>query len=83
MEIKTKYNIGDKVFFIQENAVHQGFIKEIAVYVSNDGYSDIQREYYLKSFNEAYRVIKKVGSKKDKESMNKIKDKIREKGIDV
>ena len=44
---------------------------------------DIQREYYLKSFNEAYRVIKKVGSKKDRESMNKIKDKIKEKGIDV
>ena len=51
MGIKTKYNIGDKVFFIQENAVHQGFIKEIAVYVSNDGYSDIQREYYdIKSY---------------------------------
>ena len=44
---------------------------------------DIQREYYLKSFNEAFRVIKKVGSKKDRESMNKIKDKIKEKGIDV
>ena len=54
MEIKTKYNIGDKVFFIQENAVHQGFIKEIAVYVSNDGYSDIQREYYdIKSYEKA------------------------------
>ena len=54
MGIKTKYNIGDKVFFIQENAVHQGFIKEIAVYVSNDGYSDIQREYYdIKSYEKA------------------------------
>lgn len=54
MGIKTTYNIGDKVFFIQENAVHQGFIKEIAVYVSNDGYSDIQREYYdIKSYEKA------------------------------
>ena len=42
-----------------------------------------QREYYLKSFSEAYRVIKKVGSKKDKESMNKIKNKIKEKGYEV
>lgn len=54
MGIETKYNIGDKVFFIQENAVHQGFIKEIAVYVSNDGYSDVQREYYdIKSYEKA------------------------------
>ena len=44
---------------------------------------DAQREYYLKSFSEAYRVIKKVGSKKDKESMNKIKHKIQEKGYEV
>ena len=62
MGIETKYNIGDKVFFIQENAVHQGFINEIAVYVSNDGYSDVQREYYdIRSYEKAiYKEYKKV-----------------------
>ena len=46
MGIKTNFNIGDKVFFIQENAVHQGYIKKIAVYISSNGYLNIQREYY-------------------------------------
>lgn len=45
--------------------------------------NDELREYYLKSFSEAYRVIKKVGSKKDKESMNKIRNKIKEKGYEI
>lgn len=54
MGIETKYNIGDKVFFIQENSVHQGFIKKIAVYISSDGYSNIQREYYdINSYEKA------------------------------
>ena len=74
MGIKTKYNIGDKVFFIQENAVHQGFIKEIAVYVSNDGYSDIQREYYdIKSYEKAidkeYKKVKQSLIYKTKEEL--------------
>lgn len=44
---------------------------------------DAQREYYLKSFSEAYRVIKKVGSKKDKQAIDKIKNKIKEKGYEL
>lgn len=42
-----------------------------------------KRKYYLDSFKEAYRVVKKVGSKKDKEAMDKIKSKLNEKGYDI
>lgn len=44
---------------------------------------DEKRKYYLDSFKEAYRVVKKVGSKKDKEAMDKIKSKLNEKGYDI
>lgn len=46
MEIKTTFNIGSKVFFLQENAVHYGFISNISVNISYDGYSERQSEYY-------------------------------------
>ena len=38
-----------------------------------------KREYYLDSFREAYRVVRKVGSKMDKKAMENIKKKINEK----
>lgn len=44
---------------------------------------DEKRKYYLDSFKEAYRVVKKVGSKKDKEAMDKIKSKLNEKGFEI
>ncbi len=44
---------------------------------------DEKRKYYLDSFKEAYRVVKKVGSKKDKDAMDKIKSKLNEKGYDI
>lgn len=45
--------------------------------------NDEKRKYYLDSFKEAYRVVKKVGSKKDKEAMDKIKSKLNEKGFEI
>ena len=42
-----------------------------------------KRKYYLDSFRESHRVVKKVGSKKDKEAMDKIKSKLNEKGYDI
>ena len=44
---------------------------------------DEKRKYYLDSFKEAYRIVKKVGSKKDKESMDKLKTKLIEKNYDI
>ena len=44
---------------------------------------DEKRKYYLDSFKEARRVVKKVGSKQDKEAMDIIKSKLNEKGYDI
>ena len=44
---------------------------------------DEKRKYYLDSFKEAHRIVKKVGSKKDKESMDKIKNKLIEKNYNI
>lgn len=44
---------------------------------------DEKRKYYLDSFKEARRVVKKVGSKQDKEAMDMIKSKLNEKGYDI
>lgn len=46
MKIETKYNIGDKVFFLHDNAIHQGYIRQVAVNVTcSEGCFD-QNEYY-------------------------------------
>lgn len=42
-----------------------------------------QKKYYLDSFREAYRITKKVGSKKEKESMDRIRNKLKEKGLEI
>lgn len=44
---------------------------------------DEKRKYYLDSFKEVRRVVKKVGSKQDKEAMDMIKSKLNEKGYDI
>ena len=44
---------------------------------------DEKRKYYLDSFKEARRVVKKVGSKQDKEAMDMIKSKLNEKRYDI
>lgn len=44
---------------------------------------DEKRKYYLDSFKEARRVVKKVGSKQDKEAIDMIKSKLNEKGYDI
>ena len=44
---------------------------------------DEKRKYYLDSFKEARRVVKKVGSKQDKEAMDMIKSKLNEKGYEI
>lgn len=37
MKIKTKYSIGDTVWFIHENQVHQGIVSFISVDIRSDG----------------------------------------------
>ncbi len=68
------------------NAYNRAFsyvIECLANFQRIDIVNDEKRKYYLDSFKEAYRVVKKVGSKKDKEAMDKIKRKLNEKGHDI
>lgn len=76
MGFETKYSIGNKVFFIQENAVHQGIIKRISVYLSSNDYSMQQNEYYdIDSYDKAiyktYRDVDKSLIYKSKEELLK------------
>ena len=58
-------------------------IESLANFSRIDIVDDEKRKYYLDSFKESYRIVKKVGSKKDKESMDKIKTKLIERGYDI
>ncbi|MBQ9026372.1 MAG: DUF447 family protein [Methanobrevibacter sp.] len=61
-----------------------GYVLESLVHMSRiDIVDDNQRKYYLNQLKEAYRVVKKVGSKKDKEAMDNIKNKLKEKGFEI
>jgi predicted metal-dependent hydrolase len=46
MDIKTKYNIGDKVFYIHNNQLCKGSVHDIHVLVFPDG-----EKYFHKLFN--------------------------------
>ncbi|SDA37145.1 DUF447 domain-containing protein [Methanobrevibacter millerae] len=68
------------------NAYNRAFgyvIESLANYSKLDLVDYEKRKYYLDSFREAYRVVRKVGSKMDKKAMENIKEKINEKGYDV
>lgn len=68
------------------NAYNRAFgyvIESLANYSKVDLVDYEKRKYYLDSFREAYRVVRKVGSKMDKKAMENIKEKINEKGYDV
>lgn len=68
------------------NAYNRAFgyvIESLANYSKLDLVDYEKRKYYLDSFREAYRVVRKVGSKMDKKAMENIKKKINEKGYDV
>lgn len=61
-----------------------GYVMEsLANFSRFDTVDDEKRKYYADSFREAYRVVKKVGSKKEKKAMENIRRKINEKGYDV
>lgn len=58
-------------------------IESLANFSRLDIVDDEKRKYYLDSFKESYRVVKKVGSKQDRDAMDRIKRKIIEKGYDI
>lgn len=61
-----------------------GYVLESLVHMSRIDIADEkQRNDYLPRLKEAYRVVKKVGSKKDKQAMDDIKNKLKEKGFEI
>lgn len=48
MEIKTKYNIGDHVYFMHNNAVNTGYIDRIKIKVYNLCNSGLYTRIYYK-----------------------------------
>ena len=58
-------------------------IESLANFSRFDIVNDEKRKFYLDSFKESYRVVKKVGSKEDKQAMDEIKNKLKEKGYEI
>ena len=84
--IVIKADVCELVINNPVNAYNRAFgyvIESLTNYSKLDLVDYEKREYYLDSFREAYRVVRKVGSKMDKKAMENIKKKINEKGYDV
>ena len=84
--IVIKADVCELVINNPVNAYNRAFgyvVESLANYSKLDLVGDEKRKYYLDSFREAYRVVRKVGSKMDKKAMENIKKKINEKGYDV
>lgn len=67
-------------------AFNRGFgyvIESLANFTRFDLVGEAKRQEYIRNFKEAYRVVRKIGYKKDIESMDKIKEKINEKGYEI
>ena len=58
-------------------------IESLANFSRFDIVNDEKRKFYLDSFKESYRVVKKVGSPEDKKAMDAIKNKLKEKGYEI
>lgn len=84
--IVIKADVCELVINNPVNAYNRAFgyvVESLANYSKLDLVDYEKRKYYLDSFREAYRVVRKVGSKMDKKAMENIKKKINEKGYDV
>lgn len=58
-------------------------IESLANFSRFDIVNDEKRKFYLDSFKESYRVVKKVGSHEDKKAMDAIKNRLKEKGYEI
>ena len=62
MDIKTKYNIGDKVFYIHNNQLCKGAVHDIHVLVFPDGLKrNISISYSIRNFS----ILKSLIFEKD------------------
>ena len=67
-------------------AFNRGFgyvIESLSNYFYFDLVDEAKKQYYIESFREARRVVRKIGYREDIEAMKAIEEKIKEKGYDV
>lgn len=62
MRIETKYNIGTRVYFMQDNKVDNSFVDNIKVEVSG---SSVYEKYYLNSRIDWYDASRLFSSKEE------------------
>ena len=83
--IVFKSNVVELVINKEINAYNRAFdyvVESLANLTRFDIVDDETKEFYLKQFREAKRVVKKVGYKKEKEAMDRIKKELIKKGFE-
>lgn len=83
--IVFKSNVVELVINKEINAYNRAFdyvVESLANLTRFDIVDDETKEFYLKQFREAKRVVNKVGYKKEKEAMDRIKKELIKKGFE-
>lgn len=84
--IVIKSKVVDMTINKETAAFNRGFgyvIESLTNFLRFDLVEGEQKEFYIKRFREAYRVVNKVGTRQDIEAMHKIKKELKNKGHDL
>ncbi len=84
--IVIKSEVVDLTIKKETAAFNRGFgyvIESLTNFLRFDLVEGEQKEFYIKRFNEAYRIVNKVGTKQDIKAMHKIKKELKNKGHDL
>lgn len=84
--IVIKSEVTDMTIIKNTKAFNRGFsyvVESLSNLTRFDLADDNHKEVYLKHFKEAYRVVRKVGTKDDLKAMNEIKKELKSKGYDL
>lgn len=84
--IVIKSEVVELIIKRETKAFNRGFayvIESLTNFLRFDLVEGEQKEFYVKRFNEAYRIVNKVGTKQDIKAMHKIKKELKNKGHDL
>jgi len=84
--IVIKSEVTDMTLITNTKAFNRGFgyvIESLSNLTRFDLADDNHKEVYLNNFKEAYRVVRKVGTKDDLKAMGEIKKELKSKGYDL
>lgn len=84
--IVIKSEVTDMTIIKNTKAFNRGFsyvVESLSNLTRFDAADDNHKEVYLKHFKEAYRVVRKVGTKDDLKAMGEIKKELKSKGYDL